>query len=85
MDAFSFLSVLLSIILGLGITQLLAAAERLIRAHARPHLPAAAPGARIRMCVVATVVRQRRVLEILAVTNAVAVIVYIAALFAQLR
>lgn len=35
MDAFSYLSVLLSIILGLGLTQLLTAAGRLIRHRER--------------------------------------------------
>ena len=41
MDAFSYLSVLLSIILGLGITQVLTAGGRLIRARAavRPYWP----------------------------------------------
>ena len=38
MDAFSYLSVLLSIILGLGLTQLLTAAGRLIRHRDRVHV-----------------------------------------------
>lgn len=44
MDAFSYLSVLLSIILGLGLTQVPTAIGRLVRhprAHARPLAPAA--------------------------------------------
>jgi hypothetical protein len=75
MDAFSYLSVLLSIVLGLGLTQIVTATGTLIRHH----------GLFAVGCVSGMLIPVRRYQEVLGIAFAVALLVYIGVLFARLH